>query len=405
MKKRATLLLLAVTILLALAGCHAPAVPTESQPAATPEPAATEVTPEPEPEPPAEPKEVPPPQPDTMPGNMAYAKVIVEAYPLAYSSVTVDGEPYFALQDLAEVLEGEVTLEDATVTLTWEEGSVEIRAKSGIWFSQTASGILAGPVYRSGELLFAPLALLEDVLGLTCTASDDGKTLYYYQAASWDIPAGYSVPVLMYHGVSDENIWGYTELFVSPGEMEKQLQYLRDNGFTPIWFSDLSRVDEIEKPVILTFDDGHLDNYQELFPLLQKYEMKATIFVITGNLGVNPNFMTWEQAREMVQSGLVAIESHTVTHPYLNTLSEDQQRTELEASRKKILEEIGIPSQVLCFPSGQYNETTLALMEGQYEIGLLMSEGTYVTGTDPYRISRRYISRYTTIGSFAYVVN
>lgn len=404
MKKRATLLLLAVAMLLALAGCHAPAVPTESQPAAIPEPAATEVTPDEE-EPRTEPREVPPPQPDTMPGNIAYARVTVMAHPLTYSSVTVDGEPYFALQDLAEVLEGEVRLDGATVTLAWAEGSVEIRAKSGIWFSEIASGILPGAVYRSGELLFAPLALLEDVLGLTCAVSDDGKALYYYQAASWDIPAGYSVPVLMYHGVSDENIWGYAELFVSPGELENQLQYLRDNGFTPIWFSDLSRVDEIEKPVILTFDDGHLDNYQELFPLLQQYGMKATIFVITENLGTNPNFMTWEQAREMAQSGLVAIESHTVSHPYLNTLSEPQQRTELEESHKKILEEIGIPSQVLCYPSGQYNETTLVLMEGRYEIGLLMDSGSYLTGSDPFRIPRWYVSRYTTIGSFASMVN
>ena len=81
MKKRAALLLLAVAILLALVGCHAPAVPTESQPPATPEPAATEETPAPEPEPQPEPKDVPPPQPDTMPGNKAHARVTVMAHP------------------------------------------------------------------------------------------------------------------------------------------------------------------------------------------------------------------------------------------------------------------------------------------------------------------------------------
>ena len=403
MKKRAALLLLAVAILLALVGCHAPAVPTESQPPATPEPAATEETPAPEPEPQPEPKEVPPPQPDTMPGNKAHARVTVMAHPLTYSSVTVDGEPYFALQDLAEVLEGAVALDDATVTLTWAEGSVEIRAKSGIWFSETASGILPGAVYRSGELLFAPLALLEDVLGLTCTASEDGKTLYYDEAASWDIPAGYSVPVLMYHAVSDET-WGVTELFVRPSEMEAQLQYLQENGFTPIFFSDLSHVEDFEKPVLLTFDDGYKNNYEELFPLLQKYNMKATIFVVTGNLDKNPNFMTWDQAREMVQSGLVAIESHTVTHPDLDVQPRERQLKELEESQAKILEEIGIPSQVLCFPTGKYNQTTLELMEGRYEIGLLMNGGGYITGSDPFRIPRWYVSRYTTLGSFAYLV-
>ena len=160
------------------------------------------------------------------------------------------------------------------------------------------------------------------------------------------------MPVLMYHAVSDET-WGVTELFVRPSEMEAQLQYLQENGFTPIFFSDLSHVEDFEKPVLLTFDDGYKNNYEELFPLLQKYNMKATIFVVTGNLDKNPNFLTWDQAREMVQSGLVAIESHTVTHPDLDVQSRERQLQELEESQAKILEEIGIPSQVLCFSHGQ----------------------------------------------------
>jgi len=106
----------------------------------------------------------------------------------------------------------------------------------------------------------------------------------------------------------------------------------------------------------------------------------------------------------MVQSGLVAIESHTVTHPDLDVQSRERQLQELEESQAKILEEIGIPSQVLCFPTGKYNQTTLALMEGRYEIGLLMDSGGYITGSDPFRIPRWYVSRYTTLGSFAYLV-
>ena len=247
------------------------------------------------------------------------------------------------------MLAGEVTLDGATVTLTWEECSVEIRAKSGIWFSDTASGILPGAVYCSGELLFAPLALLEDVLGLTCTASEDGKTLYYYEAASWDIPAGYSVPVLMYHAVSDET-WGVTELFVRPSEMEAQLQYLQENGFTPIFFSDLSHVEDFEKPVLLTFDDGYKNNYEELFPLLQKVQHEGHHLCGHREPGQKSNFLTWDQAREMVQSGLVAIESHTVTHPDLDVQSRERQLQELEESQAKILEEIGIPSRCFAFP-------------------------------------------------------
>ena len=74
----------------------------------------------------------------------------------------------------------------------------------------------------------------------------------------------------MYHAVGDD-CWGEEHLFVRPAELEQQLQYLSENGY--------------EKPVILTFDDGYDDNYTLLLPLLQKYHMKATIFMIAGDIG------------------------------------------------------------------------------------------------------------------------
>ena len=71
--------------------------------------------------------------------------------------------------------------------------------------------------------------------------------------------------------------------------------------------------EDYEKPVILTFDDGYDDNYTELFPLLQKYNAKATIFVIPKAIGT-PHKMTAEQIYELSRSGLVSIQSHTYSH-------------------------------------------------------------------------------------------
>lgn len=64
--------------------------------------------------------------------------------------------------------------------------------------------------------------------------------------------------------------------------MRQQLQYLWDNGYEPIFFSDLTHLEDYDKPVLLTFDDGYIGNYTELYPLLQEYNMKATIFISTG---------------------------------------------------------------------------------------------------------------------------
>ena len=91
--------------------------------------------------------------------------------------------------------------------------------------------------------------------------------------------------------------------------MEEQLRYLVDNGYEPIWFSDLAELEQYEKPVILTFDDGYDDNYTELLPLLRKYNVKATVFMIADAMGMQHK-MTEEQVREMADSGLVSIQSH-----------------------------------------------------------------------------------------------
>ena len=105
---------------------------------------------------------------------------------------------------------------------------------------------------------------------------DDETGLRYLTpgAARFSIEQSVNVPVLMHHAVSD-NMWGIDELFVSPASMEEQLRYLVDNGYEPIWFSDLAELEQYEKPVILTFDDGYDDNYTELLPLLRKYNVKS----------------------------------------------------------------------------------------------------------------------------------
>ena len=195
-------------------------------------------------------------------------------------------------------------------------------------------------------------------------------------------------------------MWGMTELFVKPAEMEKQIKYLVENGYTPIWFEDLVHVDQIEKPVILTYDDGYVDNYVDLFPILQKYNVKATIFLVTATIDNNPNSLTSEQIKEMAQSGLVSFQSHTVTHPYLRGQSREMQEYELTRSRLTIARLTGRDPTVICYPSGSFDETTLELAQKYYRMGVNMNGNEYITGEDPYRVDRYYIRRQDGIGTF-----
>ena len=205
--------------------------------------------------------------------------------------------------------------------------------------------------------------------------------------------------LLMYHAVSD-NMWGINELFVSPSDMEEQLAYLVDNGYDPIWFEDLAHVEDYDKPVILTFDDGYDDNYTELYPLLQKYQVKATIFVIGNAPGMNHK-MTAEQIKEISDSGLVSIQSHAYTHDNLDAMGEDTLRYEFSETNKALTRITGKQPHVLCYPSGKYSDLTLQVAEEYYNFGLKRVGGLYNTSDDPFLVSRYYVSRYTDIYSFA----
>ena len=372
---------LVLLLILCLCGCAA-----QNQVSA-PSPVEEEiVTPEPPPE----------PQPVITTGT----PLTVDGTDLSHCSVLLDGVPYVALEDLLDAFGAEY--KDpcnfrwmyTTVQLTEDSSAVDFPEEDG-----TAS--MDAPVLRAEDCLYVSPSLCQ-ILGMSFYEDEDHL---YITSENGDlsIPEGYHVPTLMYHAVGDD-LWGYWDLFVSPAEMEAQLQYLTENGFTTIHFSDLQYIDRIEKPVLLTFDDGYVDNYQNLFPLLQKYNCKATIFVITGSLGSNEHSMTWEQAKEMADSGLVSIQSHTVTHPDLDLLTAEAQTEELLQSKLAILRNVGREPYVISYPTGRYNADTLPIAETLYDFGLKMNGQDYFTGQNPMEINRWYVPRGLALGTFADMV-
>lgn len=278
-------------------------------------------------------------------------------------------------------------------TITWQRDTGLLRVNG--------SPAEAAPAFLEEDgVVYVPVALLTHGLGFGSLMDPDTGDLYVTEAAGRrTLQAGVSVPVLMYHALGDD-LWGEEELFVSAESLEAQLKYLADNGYETIFFSDLDHLDRYEKPVILTFDDGYDDNYTILYPLLQKYGMKATIFVITSSVG-GRHKMTEEQIREISDSGLVDIQSHTVTHPHLSGLGEEDQRKELEQSRLEITRMTGRVCYAVAYPTGSFNGTTVELTRELYRFGVKMSGGMYTTQEDGVLVERYYIARHTTLESFA----
>ena len=164
----------------------------------------------------------------------------------------------------------------------------------------------------------------------------------------------HGVPVLIYHHIN----YNYGEL--TPEDFEEQMKYLSDRGYKTLFIDDLVRLIKEKKTlgkkiVALTFDDGYLDNWVYVYPILKKYKAKATIFVITSrikdkspsyrfnledvwtnrcewkdlpfidlSLSVNIksllntdgslDFVTWEESSIMEKSGYIDIQSHTHLH-------------------------------------------------------------------------------------------
>lgn len=133
-----------------------------------------------------------------------------------------------------------------------------------------------------------------------------------------------TVPVLTYHNVVAVN-YSESTSNVTYEKFKNDLEALKREGYSTILFKDLYAylkhgVPLPPKPVLLTFDDGYWSNYEYVYPLLLKMDMKASFFVIGWSVGesakltdhalIIPHF-SWNNAGEMVKSGHVEIQSHT----------------------------------------------------------------------------------------------
>jgi hypothetical protein len=114
----------------------------------------------------------------------------------------------------------------------------------------------------------------------------------------------------------------------------------------------------------------------------------------------NVSAFTEEQIKEMSNSGLVSIQSHTLSHGYLDEMYESQLHREHRDSMIALARITGKQPFVMCYPTGRSSGSTREITAQYYEYGLCMGGPCWVTGDAPYRIYRYYISRYTSVDSF-----
>jgi peptidoglycan/xylan/chitin deacetylase (PgdA/CDA1 family) len=186
----------------------------------------------------------------------------------------------------------------------------------------------------------------------------------------------------------------FNSLRVEPIAFEKQIKYLVDNNWTFLTMSELiEKKDNLPyKSVAITFDDGYEDNFTNAFPIFKKYNVKATIYIVVdrhhrewsskrkeknnnGELKNEPK-LSDEQITKLINSGLIEIGSHTITHDNLPTLTPENKSFEIYDSKIKIEEKFKIKCNSFCYPFGLYDIEDLKIVrQSAYTNGTTTEKG------------------------------
>ncbi len=147
---------------------------------------------------------------------------------------------------------------------------------------------------------------------------------------------------------------------VTPETFDRQMQWIQDHGYTTISLDDYLAIRSGQagspaKPIVITFDDNQLSQYDVALPILEKYGQTATFYLITKYLDT-PTMINRERAADLVKRGM-DVQSHTISHPVLTVLPINQIDWQLQES-KRLLEEItGKPVLHVAYPGTAHNAT------------------------------------------------
>ena len=223
------------------------------------------------------------------------------------------------------------------------------------------------------------------VLSTMAVGSADTSFLYSRTRAAEST----DIPVLLYHRVGDTQ----GHMTVSAQRFAADLANLKEMGFTTISLELFRRyladpeTPLPESPLLISFDDGYLDNFMNAYRLLREYGMTAAFFIITGMVGEEDRLAAGH-IREMAANGM-SIGSHTVSHRELGEMDADEAANELSLSRLYLEGLLQRPVNFIAYPKGSYNEFTARIAnEAAYNGGFSVEYGTCSPTSNPYVLRR-----------------
>jgi peptidoglycan/xylan/chitin deacetylase (PgdA/CDA1 family) len=199
---------------------------------------------------------------------------------------------------------------------------------------------------------------------------------------------------LMYHYVEiNENKADFKRdsLNTLPFVFEQQMVTLKNAGYKFIHPSEINeflRDDSKQKYVVVSFDDGYRTFYSYTYPIIKKHGIKSVNYIIYNFIG-RQNNMDAFMIDQLVKDGLVEIGSHTLNHPDLTSISEEQLKSEVIESKNLLEKRFNTKVTSFCYPYGYYNEKAFPFVnEAGYLTAVTTKEGSLISENNLFEIKR-----------------
>ena len=228
----------------------------------------------------------------------------------------------------------------------------------------------------------------------------------YYEKNAFELPDGLKnkkdklntikIPIIMYHYVEyikDMKDLVRKRLTIVPTVFEEHLIALRNAQYETYFVKDIpdivnGNIHYSSQSAVLTFDDGYEDFYTVVYPLLKKYHVRATVYIIYDYIG-KKGFLSEQQIKELIESGLVEIGSHSLDHVYLKVAPDMYAEKQIVESKRNLEERFGVPILTFAYPYGAFNNKNIeTVRKAGYTAAV-----SVITGVNQTKANLWYLSR------------
>lgn len=214
-----------------------------------------------------------------------------------------------------------------------------------------------------------------------------------------------AVPILMYHELRDPPAGArFPELYVRPSDFRRQMAWLESHGYHPVtlravWNHWYHGAPLASRPIVISNDDGFASTALVALSELRSRHWPAVLDLALHHLDVR--WGLWSRnVRELIAAGW-EIDVHTLTHPDLTTVSDDQLVREVAGSRRELRRRFGVPVEFFCYPSGRFNGRVIAAVRRAGFLGATTTLAGLAVKRETFTLRRVRVERGDGVRGFA----